>query len=89
MINTFAFLDDFCLQQRHQLKRRFFTLKAIEDSGYNNPLQPPAYSTIQYVSELDRYYMFCSFNTVFSDLKTQQSEQCIMSLAEMPIHKAV
>ena len=81
MINTFAFLDDFCLQQRHQLKRRFFTLKAIEDSGYNNPLQPPAYSTIQYVSELDRYYMFCSFNTVFSDLKTQ-SEQCIMSLAE-------
>lgn len=80
MLNTFAFLDDFCLQQRHQLKRRFFPLQPIAGSGYNDPLLHAAYSTIQYVPEDDRYYMWANFNTVFTDLS--RPEQCLLALAE-------
>ncbi len=80
MINTFAFMDDFCLQQRHQLKKRYFTLKPIPDSGYTDKLLPAAYSTIQYVPEADKYYMWANFNTVYSDLA--KSEQCLLALAE-------
>lgn len=52
MLNTFAFLDDFCLQQRPQMKRRFFPMKEILGSGYNDSLLHTSYSTIQYVPKM-------------------------------------
>ncbi|MBO7741950.1 MAG: hypothetical protein J6S21_05290 [Victivallales bacterium] len=81
-MNTFAFFDDFCLQQRHQMKRRFFTQKIIEGSGYNDPNFRAAYSTLAYVPEQDRYLMWANFNTVFADINAGVSEHCLMALAE-------
>ena len=81
MITSLTFLDDFCLQQRHQLNRRFFTLTPLEDSGYNDPLLSPAYSTIQYIPEEDKYFMWASFNSVFCEIG-KTSEQCLLALAE-------
>ena len=78
---TFGFLDDFCLQQRHQLKRRYFDLKVVPGSGYNDPRFRAAYSTIQYVPEQDRYLMWANFVRVFADLKGQ-NEHCLLALAE-------
>lgn len=80
-MNTFAFLDDFCLQQRHQMKRRFFTPHVIEGSGYNDPRFRPGYSTIAYVPEQDRYLMWTNFNTVFTVIG-KTSEHCVMAMAE-------
>lgn len=82
MITSFTFFDDFCLQQRHQLKRRFFTLNPIWDSGYNDPLFRSSYSTIRYIPDEDKYYMWASLNTVFCNLNNGISEQCILALAE-------
>ena len=79
--NTFAFLDDFCLQQRHQLKRRYFDHKVVPGSGYDDPRFRAAYTTIQYVPEQDRYLMWANFVHVFADLK-KQSEHCLLALAE-------
>ncbi|MBO7741949.1 MAG: hypothetical protein J6S21_05285, partial [Victivallales bacterium] len=80
-MNTFAFLDDFCLQQRHQMKRRFFTHRVIRDSGYNDPNFRAGYSTLAYVPEQDRYLMWVNFNTVFADPKGV-AEHCLLALAE-------
>ena len=80
-MNTIAFLDDFGLQQRHQTKRRFFTPRIIEGSGYNDPKFRAAYSTIAYVPEQDRYLMWANFNTVFAVLG-KTSEHCLLALAE-------
>ena len=81
MTNTFVFLNDFCLQQRHQMQRRFFPLREIPDSGYNDPRLSPGYSTLQYVPEQGRYLMWVNFNSVFCEIG-KTSEQCLLAWAE-------
>ena len=80
-MNTFAFLDDFCLQQRHQMKRRFFTPHVIEDSGCKATKFRPAYTSFAYVPEQERYLMWTNFNTQFTVIG-KTSEHCLLSMSE-------
>ena len=80
-MNTFAFLDDFCLQQRHQMKRRFFTPRIIDGSGYNDKRFKLAYTTFAYVPDQERYLMWTNFNTQFAVIG-KTSEHCLLAMAE-------
>ncbi len=80
-MNTFAFLDDFCLQQRHQMKRRFFTPHVIEGSGCKATKFRPAYTSFAYVPEQERYLMWTNFNTQFTVIG-KTSEHCLLSMSE-------